>query len=230
MFEHKPRPEWVATEEFLSDTVVHPDGAVQQAIRAAAEAGMPPIEVAPNAGKLLKLLVQLSGARRILEIGTLAGYSTIWMGRGLPHNGTLVTCEYLPQHAEVAWANIDAAGLGERVEIRLGPALETLAALEEEEREPFDFIFIDADKENNSRYLDWAVRLGRPGAAVVLDNTIWEGAVLDPDIDPVNAPGIIDALKLLGDHPRLDATVIQTVGSKGWDGFALARILPKNSK
>jgi len=230
MFEHKPRPEWIATEEFLSDAVVHPDSAVQRAIHAAAEAGMPAIEVAPNAGKLLKLLVQLSGARRILEIGTLAGYSTIWMGRGLPPNGTLVTCEYLPQHAEVAWANIDAAGLGERVEIRLGPALETLAALEEEEREPFDFIFIDADKQNNSRYLDWAVRLGRPGAAVVLDNTIWEGAVLDPDIDPVNAPGIIDALKLLGNHPRLDATVIQTVGSKGWDGFALARILPQNSK
>ena len=226
MFEHRPRPEWIATEEFLSDAVVHPDSAVQRAIHAAAEAGMPAIEVAPNAGKLLKLLVQLSGARRILEIGTLAGYSTIWMGRGLPSTGTLVTCEYLPQHAEVAWANIDAAGLGERVEIRLGPALETLAALEEEEREPFDFIFIDADKQNNSRYLDWAVRLGRPGAVVVLDNTIWEGAVLDPDIDPVNAPGIIDALKLLGNHPRLDATVIQTVGSKGWDGFALARILP----
>ncbi|MDQ0827487.1 putative O-methyltransferase YrrM [Arthrobacter sp. B2I5] len=110
------------------------------------------------------------------------------------------------------------------MEIRLGPALETLAALEEEDREPFDFIFIDADKQNNSRYLDWAVRLGRPGAVVVLDNTIWEGAVLDPEMDPVNAPGIIDALKLLGDHPRLDATVIQTVGSKGWDGFALARI------
>jgi predicted O-methyltransferase YrrM len=187
---------------------------------------MPAIEVAPNAGKLLKLLVQLTGARRVLEIGTLAGYSTIWMGRGLPHNGTLVTCEYLPQHAEVAWANIDAAGLGERVEIRLGPALDTLAALEEEEREPFDFIFIDADKQNNSRYLDWAVKLGRPGATVVLDNTIWEGAVLDPDMDPVNAQGIIDALKLMGEHPRLDATVIQTVGSKGWDGFALARILP----
>jgi predicted O-methyltransferase YrrM len=226
MFEHKPRPEWIAAEEFLSRTVVHPDAAVQQAIHSAAEAGMPAIEVAPNAGKLLKLLVQLTGTRRILEIGTLAGYSTIWMGRGLPHNGTLVTCEYLPQHAEVAWANIDAAGLGERVEIRLGPALETLAALEEEEREPFDFIFIDADKQNNSRYLDWAVKLGRPGAAVVLDNTIWEGAVLDPGMDPVNAQGIIDALKLLGEHPRLDATVIQTVGSKGWDGFALARILP----
>jgi len=224
MFEHKPRPEWIATEEFLSRVVVHPDPALDQAIRSAAEAGMPAIEVAPNAGKLLMLLVQLSGARRILEIGTLAGYSTIWMGRGLPANGTLVTCEFLPKHAEVAWANIDFAGLGQKVEIRLGPALETLAALEEEGREPFDFIFIDADKENNSRYLDWAVRLGRRGATVVLDNTIWEGAVLDPDMDPVNAAGIVDALTMLGEHPRLDATVIQTVGSKGWDGFALARI------
>ncbi|HET7782418.1 MULTISPECIES: O-methyltransferase [Micrococcaceae] len=224
MFEHKPRPEWIAAEEYLSDVVVRPDSALQQAIRSAEEAGMPAIEVAPNAGKLLKLLVQISGARRVLEIGTLAGYSTIWMGRGLPDGGSLVTCEFLPKHAEVAWANIDAAGLGEKVEIRLGPALETLAALEEEAREPFDFIFIDADKENNSGYLDWAVRLGRPGSTVVLDNTVWEGAILDPGMDPVNAPGIIDALKLLGEHPRLDATVIQTVGSKGWDGFALARI------
>lgn len=225
MFEHKPRPEWIAAEEFLSRMVVHPDEALQQAVRSAAEAGMPAIEVAPNAGKLLKLLVQMSGARRVLEIGTLAGFSTIWMGRGLPADGTLVTCEYLPKHAEVAWANIDFAGLGEKVEIRLGPALDTLAALADEEREPFDFIFIDADKENNGRYLDWAIRLGRPGATVVLDNTIWEGAVLDPDMDPENAPGIIEALKLLGEHPRLDATVIQTVGAKGWDGFALARIL-----
>lgn len=224
MFEHKPRPEWIAAEEYLSDVVVRPDSALQRAIRSAEEAGMPAIEVAPNAGKLLKLLVQISGARRVLEIGTLAGYSTIWMGRGLPDGGSLVTCEFLPKHAEVAWANIDAAGLGEKVEIRLGPALETLAALEEEAREPFDFIFIDADKENNSGYLDWAVRLGRPGSTVVLDNTVWEGAILDPGMDPVNAPGIIDALKLLGEHPRLDATVIQTVGSKGWDGFALARI------
>ena len=225
MFEHRPRPEWTATEEFLSRVVVHPDAVLEQAIRSAADAGMPAIEVAPNAGKMLKLLVQLSGARRVLEIGTLAGFSTIWMARGLPGDGTLLTCEFLPKHAEVAWANIEAAGLGGKVEIRLGPALETLAALAEEDREPFDFIFIDADKENDSRYLDWAVRLGRPGAAVVLDNTIWEGAILDPDMDPVNAPGILEALKLLGDHPHLDATVIQTAGSKGWDGFALARIV-----
>ena len=222
MFEHKSRPEWVAVEKFLSDVVVHPDSARQRAVQSAVDAGMPPIEVTPNAGKLLKLLVGASGARRVLEIGTLAGFSTIWMAQGLPDDGRLVTCEYLAKHAEVARANVDAAGLGLKVEIRIGAALDTLAALEAEGGGPFDFVFIDADKENNPRYLAWAVRLGRPGTTIVMDNVVWEGAVLDPSMDEVNAPGIIDALKLMGEDSRLDATVIQTVGSKGWDGFALA--------
>ena len=222
MLEHKSRPEWVAVEEFLSDVVVHPDSALQRAVQSAVDAGMPPIEVTPNAGKLLKLLVGASGARRVLEIGTLAGFSTIWMAQGLPDDGRLVTCEYLAKHAEVARANVDAAGLGHKVEIRIGAALDTLAALETEGGGAFDFVFIDADKENNPRYLDWAVRLGRPGTTIVMDNVVWEGAVLDPSMDEVNAPGIIDALKLMGEDSRLDATVIQTVGSKGWDGFALA--------
>ena len=222
MFEHKPRPEWVAVEEFLSDVVVHPDGALQRAVQSAVDAGMPPIEVTANAGKLLKLLVRSSGARRVLEIGTLAGFSTIWMAQGLPDDGRLVTCEYLTKHADVARANVDAAGLGQKVEIRIGAALDTLAALEAEGGAPFDFVFIDADKENNPKYLDWAVRLGRPGTTIVMDNVVWEGAVLDPAMDEVNAPGIISALKLMGEDARLDATVIQTVGSKGWDGFALA--------
>jgi predicted O-methyltransferase YrrM len=222
MFEHKPRPEWVAVEEFLSDVVVHPDGALRRAVQSAVDAGMPPIEVTANAGKLLKLLVRSSGARRVLEIGTLAGFSTIWMAQGLPDDGRLVTCEYLTKHAEVARANVDAAGLGHKVEIRIGAALDTLAALAAEGAAPFDFVFIDADKENNPKYLDWAVRLGRPGTTIVMDNVVWEGAVLDPSMDEVNAPGIISALKLMGEDARLDATVIQTVGSKGWDGFALA--------
>ncbi len=222
MIEHKSRSEWVAVEEFLSDVVVHPDPALQRAVQSAVDAGMPPIEVTANAGKLLKLLVGASGARRVLEIGTLAGFSTIWMAQGLPDDGRLVTCEYLAKHAEVARANVDAAGLGHKVEIRIGAALDTLAALETEGVEAFDFVFIDADKENNPRYLDWAVRLGRPGTTIVMDNVVWEGAVLDPSMDEVNAPGIIDALKLMGEDSRLDATVIQTVGSKGWDGFALA--------
>lgn len=224
MFEHRTQPGWVAVEDFLTTTVVHPDDALEQAVRSAVDAGMPPIEVTPNAGKLLKLLVQLSGARRVLEIGTLAGFSTIWMAQGLPDGGRLVTCEYLTKHADIARANVAAAGLGDKVEVRVGAALETLAALQAEGQEPFDFVFIDADKENDAAYLEWAVRLGRPGTTVVLDNAVWEGAVLDPSVDQVNAPGIIEALELLGQHPRLDATVIQTVGSKGWDGFALARV------
>ena len=223
-FEHKPQRGWVAVEEFLTQTVVHPDAGLQRAVQSATDAGMPPIEVTPNAGKLLKLLVQLSGARRVLEIGTLAGFSAIWMAQGLPDGGRLVTCEFLTKHAEIARANVAAAGLEDKVEVRVGPALDTLAALYSEGHEPFDFVFIDADKENNSNYLDWAIRLGRPGTTVVLDNAVWEGAVVDPSIDRINAPGIIGALELLGSHPQLDATVIQTVGSKGWDGFALARV------
>ena len=225
MFEHQPTARWIAVEDFLSELVVRPDGSLQRAVSSALEAGLPPIEVAPTAGKLLKLLVQLSGARRVLEIGTLAGFSTICMAQGLPDGGRLVTCEYLPKHAEVARVNVDAAGLGQLVEIRVGAALDTLRALADEGAEPFDFVFIDADKENNPRYLDWAIRLGRPGTAVVMDNVVWEGAVLEPAMDPVNAPGIISALHMLGEDPRLDGTVIQTVGSKGWDGFALARVL-----
>ena len=224
MIEHQTTSRWTAVEDFLTERVVRPDSSLSRAVTSALEAGMPPIEVAPNAGKLLKLLVQISGSRRVLEIGTLAGFSTIWMAQGLPDGGRLVTCEYLPRHAEVARANVDGAGLGSKVEIRVGAALDTLQALEDEGAEPFDFVFIDADKENNAHYLDWAIRLGRPGTTVVMDNVVWEGALLDPGLDPVNAPGIISALALLGEDPRLDGTVIQTVGSKGWDGFALALV------
>ncbi|MDQ0823029.1 putative O-methyltransferase YrrM [Arthrobacter sp. V4I6] len=224
MIEHQTTPRWTAVEDFVTELVVRPDGSLERAVTSALEAGMPPIEVAPNAGKLLKLLVQLSGSRRVLEIGTLAGFSTIWMAQGLPDGGRLVSCEYLPRHAEVARANLDEAGFGSKVEVRVGAALDTLQALQDEGAEPFDFVFIDADKENNAHYLDWAIRLGRPGTTVVMDNVVWEGALLDADLDPVNAPGIISALTMMGEDPRLDGTVIQTVGSKGWDGFALALV------
>ncbi|MGY2744056.1 O-methyltransferase [Pseudarthrobacter sp. O4] len=224
MIEHQSTARWIAVEDFLSDVVVRPDSSLKRAVTSALEAGLPPIEVTANAGKLLKLLVQLSGARRVLEIGTLAGFSTIWMAQGLPDGGKLVTCEFLPKHAEVARANVDDAGLGHKVEVRVGAALDTLQALQDEGAEPFDFVFIDADKENDAHYLDWSIRLGRPGTTVVMDNVVWEGAVLDPALDTVNAPGIISALQMMGEDPRLDATVIQTVGSKGWDGFALALV------
>jgi len=222
MIEHKSRPEWVAVEQYLSDAVVHQEAALRRAVQSAADAGMPAIEVTPNAGKLLKLLVMTSRAKRVLEIGTLAGFSTIWMAQGLPDEGRLVTCEYLAKHAEVARRNVDAAGVGHKVDIRVGAALDTLPALEKEDQGPFDFVFIDADKENDPQYLEWAIRLGRPGTTIVMDNVVWEGAVLDPALDEVNAPGIISALTMMGEDSRLDATVIQTVGSKGWDGFALA--------
>jgi predicted O-methyltransferase YrrM len=212
----------VAVEQYLSDAVVHQEAALRRAVQSAADAGMPAIEVTPNAGKLLKLLVMTSRAKRVLEIGTLAGFSTIWMAQGLPDEGRLVTCEYLAKHAEVARRNVDAAGVGHKVDIRVGAALDTLPALENEDQDPFDFVFIDADKENDPQYLEWAIRLGRPGTTIVMDNVVWEGAVLDPALDEVNAPGIISALKMMGEDSRLDATVIQTVGSKGWDGFALA--------
>ncbi len=181
---------------------------------------MPAIEVAPNAGKLLRMLVQMSGARRVLEIGTLAGFSSMWMAQGLPDDGRIVTCEFLQKHADVARANLDAAGVGHKVDIRVGAALDTLPTLAGQES--FDFVFIDADKENDANYLDWAIRLGHPGTVIVVDNVIWDGAILAPGRDEVNAPGIVAMLERMGQDPRLDATAIQTVGSKGWDGFAIA--------
>ncbi len=183
---------------------------------------MPAIEVAPNAGKLLRMLVQMSGARRVLEIGTLAGFSSMWMAQGLPDDGRIVTCEFLQKHADVARANLDAAGVGHKVDIRVGAALDTLPALAGQES--FDFVFIDADKENDANYLDWAIRLGHPGTVIVVDNVVWDGAILEPERDEVNAPGIVAMLERMGQDPRLDATAIQTVGSKGWDGFAIARV------
>ena len=222
MIEHGTEPGWVDVEHYLTDVVVRPDPAHKRAVTSAAEAGMPAIEVAPNAGKLLRMLVQMSGARRVLEIGTLAGFSSMWMAQGLPDDGWIVTCEFLQKHADVARANLDAAGVGHKVDIRVGAALDTLPTLAGQES--FDFVFIDADKENDANYLDWAIRLGHPGTVIVVDNVIWDGAILEPERDEVNAPGIVAMLERMGQDPRLDATAIQTVGSKGWDGFAIARV------
>ncbi|AIY02104.1 O-methyltransferase [Arthrobacter sp. PAMC 25486] len=219
MVEHQRRPGWAEVEEFLSQTLVHGGPGMAAVIESIDAAGMPRIEVAPTAGKLLMLLARISGARRVLEIGTLAGFSTIWLARGMPDGGHVTTCEFLPEHASVARRNIDAAGFGPMVDIRVGAALDTLVTLDG--GEPYDFVFIDADKANNVEYLKWALRLTRPGAVIVMDNVVWEGAILDPVSDP-DAGAIRAALEFMGASPALDATAIQTAGSKGWDGFAIA--------
>jgi predicted O-methyltransferase YrrM len=197
-------------DAFLAATLVPDDPVLDTA-------DLPPISVSPPQGRLLSLLARALGARRILEVGTLAGYSAIWLARALPADGSLVTLEFSPHHAEVARANIAAAGLSSRVTVLVGPALETLPGLEG----PFDVVFIDADKTNNVAYLDHAVRLGRPGTVIVLDNVIRRGEILSPEAD-ANAAATRAALEWLGSDPRVDATAIQMVGVKGWDGMAFA--------
>jgi predicted O-methyltransferase YrrM len=209
---------WSAADRWLADVLVGADPALEAAIAAQRAAGMPAIEVAPVAGKLLHLLARISGARRILEIGTLGGYSTIWLARALPDGGEVVTIEAQPAHADVARANLERAGVADRVDIRVGAALEVLPTLSG----PFDLVFIDADKESNTRYLDWAARLGRQGALVVLDNIGREGEIVRDDSDDPMVRGTRDALRMLGSDPRFDATALQTVGVKGWDGVAVA--------
>lgn len=219
MVEHQRRPGWAEVEEFLSATLVQGGAEMDAVLESIDAAGMPRIEVAPTAGKLLMLLVRIQGARRVLEIGTLAGFSTIWLARGMTDGGHVTTCEFLPEHAAVARRNIDAAGFGPMVDIRVGAALDTLESLDG--GEPYDFVFIDADKSNNVEYLKWALKLTRSGAVIIMDNVIWEGTILDPGADP-DAGAIRAALEFMGASPAMDATAIQTAGSKGWDGFAIA--------
>jgi predicted O-methyltransferase YrrM len=206
----------------MQSALLQPDPALEDALRANAAAGLPAIDVAPNQGKLLYLIAQLLGARRILEIGTLGGYSTIWLARALPAGGTLVTLEVDPKHAEVARANLARAGLTQVVDVRVGRALDTLAALA---GQLFDLVFIDADKPNNPAYLAWALRLTRPGSAIVVDNVVREGAILDATSDDPRIHGTRSLFEAVAREPRLEATAIQTVGGKGHDGFILARVV-----
>lgn len=187
--------------------------------------GLPAYAVSPTQGKLLFLLAQIQGARSILELGTLGGYSTIWLARALPPDGTLVTLEASPKHAEVAHANIANAGLADRVEFRVGSALDTLPQLAAEGRAPFDLVFIDADKENNPSYFTWALKLSRRGSVIIIDNVVRDGAIMNAaSVDPV-IRGIRRFHEMLAAEPRVTATAIQTVGSKGYDGFILARVI-----
>jgi predicted O-methyltransferase YrrM len=205
---------------------VPPDTALDAALEASAAAGLPPINVAPNQGMLLQILARAVGAQAILEIGTLGGYSTIWLARALPPDGRLVSLEADPDHAEIARANIARAGLASIVEVRLGKALETLPHLVEEGARPFDLVFIDADKPNNAAYFDWALRLSRPGSLIVVDNVVREGGVIDRDSDDRTILGVRRFLERAGSERRVQATALQTVGGKGYDGLAIAIVLP----
>jgi predicted O-methyltransferase YrrM len=207
---------------FLKDLYVGDDEALQSALDRIDDNGLPPASVSATQGKFLHLLAKLVNARNILEIGTLGGYSTIAMARAVGAGGRVVTLEFEPTHAEIAQESIEQAGLADIVDLRVGAALDSLPKIAEEGLPPFDLVFIDADKENNVAYIDWAVKLSRSGAAVVVDNIIWNGAILDEESEDGSATGARAALLALSADDRLDTTVLQTVCWKGWDGFALA--------
>jgi predicted O-methyltransferase YrrM len=216
---------WDEVDAYFTARLAPDDEALAASLRDSDAAGLPHINVSGNQGKLLQLLAQIQGARHILEIGTLGGYSTIWLGRALPADGRLVSLEYDPKHAEVAVRNIARAGLDKLVEVRVGPALESLPKLADENPPPFDLVFIDADKANNPHYVEWALKLTSTGSLIVLDNVVRGGRVTDTASTAPDVAGTRAAIELIGSHPRLSGTAIQTVGMKGYDGFALARVL-----
>lgn len=215
----KPTPQDV--DAFLDSIVVGDDPALTAALAASDAGGLPPIAVSAQQGKFLSLLAGAIQARRILEIGTLGGFSTIWLARGAGPQGRVVTLEYEPRHAEVARANLERAGLADRVQVMVGAALDTLPTLD---GGPFDLVFIDADKENYAAYVEWAVRLARPGAVILVDNVIREGQILEPESDSAQVQATRQTLQMMGENPALDTAVIQTVGAKRWDGFAMALV------
>lgn len=211
---------WAAVDAYIGDTLLGDDPALAHALAANAAGGLPDIDVSPPQGRMLRLFATMVGARRVLEIGTLGGYSTIELARAVGEGGRVVTLEIDPHHAEVARANVAAAGVGDRVEVLVGPAIETLASLDG----PFDFVFIDADKDNNAAYLREALRLSRPGTAILVDNVIREGGVLDAGSSDPRIAGTRALFDAVAAEPRLTATAIQTVGGKKWDGFLLALV------
>jgi predicted O-methyltransferase YrrM len=215
---------WTAVDEYIAHLLIAPDPVLDAALAASAAAGLPAIAVSPPQGKQLMLLAGLAQARNILEIGTLGGYSTIWLARALPPGGRLITLESEPRHAEVARANIARAGLSDVVELRLGLALETLPVLAAERRDPFDVVFIDADKANIPEYFTWSLRLCRKGSVIIVDNVVRKGAVLDAASTNDDVLGVRRLNEVLAAEPRVTSTVIQTVGSKGYDGFALVLV------
>ena len=218
---------WNEVDRYFTERLDLEDDALAAAQRDCQAAGLPPISVSAPQGKLLQLLALAIGARNILEIGTLGGYSAIWMARALPEGGRLVSLELDARHAEVAAGNLERAGVAAKVSVRVGPAIDTLPALEREGAGPFDLVFIDADKPSNPQYVEWAVRLARPGALIVLDNVVRAGKVIVEDSSDPAVQGVRRAMDVLAGDPRLSVTAIQTVGTKGHDGFALALVLPR---
>ncbi|MEW2632532.1 O-methyltransferase [Streptomyces sp. NPDC048389] len=218
--------QWQAVDGYISDLLVPQDEALTEALAASDAAGLPAISVAPNQGKLLHLLARVQGARTALEIGTLGGYSTIWLARALPADGRLISLEYDPGHADLARANLARAGLDKVAEVRTGAALDTLPRIAAEPGAgPFDLVFIDADKPNNPRYVEWALRLTRPGSLIVVDNVVRGGAVADASSEDPAIVATREMFELVAREPRLDATAVQTVGAKGYDGLLVARVL-----
>ncbi|HLH35210.1 MAG TPA: O-methyltransferase [Alloacidobacterium sp.] len=216
---------WTAVDEYIHDRLVPSDAALDLALAACEEAELPAISVTPSQGKLLHLLARLVNAKNILEIGTLGGYSTIWMARALPADGRLITMEFDPKHAQVAGANIANAGLADKVELREGNALELLPELAAEGLEAFDLIFIDADKCNNPQYFDWALRLSHRGSLIIVDNVVRDGRVIEAESEDADIQGVRTLFEKMAAEPRVLCTAQQTVGSKGYDGFAIALVM-----
>jgi predicted O-methyltransferase YrrM len=216
---------WTAVDDYFADALIAPDEALEAAVKSNRQADLPAIDVTPLQGKFLELLVRAIGAKRVLEIGTLGGYSTLWLARALPAHGVVVTLEIEARHAAVAQKNIEKAGLAERVDLRVGPASKTLASMTAEHVAPFDLIFIDADKAGYPEYLKWSLKLSRPGTLIVADNVVRDGKVVDPNSPDPNIQGVRRFTELIAAETRLSTTVLQTVGSKGYDGFAIAVVL-----
>jgi predicted O-methyltransferase YrrM len=220
--------QWTAVDQYFSESLLPSDSALESALEESAAAGLPAISVSPNQGKLLQMLAQIVGARAILEIGTLGGYSTIWLARGLRPGGRLITLEVDPKHADVARLNVSRAGLQNVVEVRIGNALEILPQLSAERLGPFDLIFIDADKPNIPAYFEWSLKLSRPGTLIIVDNVVRGGAVTDANSSDPSVQGVRRFVELLGAQSVASGTAIQTVGIKGYDGFAIVLVGPAN--
>jgi predicted O-methyltransferase YrrM len=225
MNEKEMQETWRRVDDYFAERLAPVDEGLEAALKANREAGLPPIDVTRLQGKFLELLVRMTGARRVLEIGTLGGYSTLWMARALPADGKLVTLECNARHADVARENLRRAGVLERVELRLGQALESLAALKSANAAPFDLIFVDADKTNYTEYLEWALKLSRPGTVIAGDNVVRQGKVTQADHADANVQGVQRFTERMAAEPRLSATVLQLVSGKGYDGLALAVVL-----